>query len=432
MRDTWRDFDGAQAPARRPGRDRPRPEQDEREAPRPFGVLVSERSPDAATAAAPFAEADFVRRLAAAAPGHALEVYAFDPAGWDAASNSVAAWRWRDGRWRRETAPAPALLYDRLWPDGREARARSLAGLRAMKARGGFRLLNGTLPGKTAVLRALSRCRELAPLLPPFAVYRGPASLAGWLAAQGGAAFLKPAAGSQGKGALVVEAAAGDRWTLAGRDAEGRLLRPAALPRRAAQRAVSALTGGRAYLMQPLLDLRGDGGEPFDLRCLMQKDGGGRWRLTGIAVRAGRPESVTANLHGGGAARPPGPYLAGLFGARAPELLGQVSAACTAVVGRLEQLYGRFAELGLDFGIDRAGRVWFLEANTKPGRASMAEAGADAMSDAIHYPLAYARYILLVSSGRVCHEFDLVQRSLHAAGGEGHMAVRPARQIAEN
>ncbi|MEK0314354.1 YheC/YheD family endospore coat-associated protein [Cohnella sp. 56] len=429
MRDTLQDSKDTGTVVRRLTRERVR------SAPttlRPLGILVSEKSEYAAKGtAAPFAEAEYVRRLAAAAPRHGLQAHAFDPASWDADTNTVKGWRWTAGGWLQETVPAPALLYDRLWPDGPGARERSMAGLRAMRERGGFKLLNGSLPGKTAVLRALSRWPDIRPLLPPSAAYRGIASLSAWVRSQGGA-FLKPSGGSQGKGALAISAAADGCWTLSGRDTAGRLLRPRRLPRPDAVRIVREWIGGRTYLMQPLLDLRGAGGEPFDLRALMQKDGGGTWRLTGVAVRTGAPESVTANLHGGGVARPPEPYLAGLFGERAAaRLLASVRAACDSVVARLEQLYGRFAELGLDYGIDRAGRIWFLEANTKPGRASMAEAGGDAKSDAINNPLAYARYILLVSSGRVCHEFDLVQRSLHAAGGEGHMAVQPARQDAE-
>ncbi|MFD2329819.1 YheC/YheD family protein [Cohnella sp. GCM10020058] len=401
---------------------------------RPIGILVCERSEYThGGAAAPFAEADFIRRLMAAAPRHALVAYAFDPATWDSSTNAVAGWRYTDGSWRRETVEAPALLYDRLWPDSRESRERSLTALRTMRDRGGFRLLNGSLPGKTAVLRTLSRCAEIRPLLPPSAAYRGVASLVAWVGARGGSAFLKPSGGSQGKGALAIAETSGGSWTLSGRDASGALVRARRFPRREALQEVRNWVGHRPYLMQPLLALRGADGEPFDLRALMQKDGGGGWVMTGIAVRTGAPESVTANLHGGGVARPPAPYLAELFGERtAGRLLERLREASGSIVARLEQMYGRFAELGLDYGIDRGGRVWFLEANTKPGRASMAEAGDAAMSDAINNPLAYARYILLVSSGRVCHEFDLVQRSLHAAGGEGRVAVQPARQNAEN
>lgn len=401
---------------------------------RPIGVLVSENVRRAeAVPAAPFAEADFVRRLAAAAPRHALEVYAFDPASWDPDTNAVIAWRYVAGGWRRDAAQAPVLLYDRMWPDGSEARERSLAALRAMRERGGFKLLNGSLPGKTAVLRALSRCPEVRPLLPSFSAYRGDASLAAWVKSCGGTAFLKPAGGSQGKGAIAIAEKEDGSWTLSGRDAAGRIIGPRRLPRRDALRVARSWIGPRPYLMQPLLELRGKSGEPFDVRVLMQKDGGGRWVQTGIAARTGRPESVTANLHGGGVAKPPGPYLADLYGERGSALLlERIREASGTIVARLEQMYGRFAELGLDYGIDRDGWLWFLEANTKPGRASMAEAGEDAMSDAVNNPLAYARYILLVSSGRVCHEFDLVQRSLHAAGGEGHMAVQPARQNAQS
>ncbi|WP_368784377.1 YheC/YheD family protein, partial [Acinetobacter baumannii] len=36
----------------------------------------------------------------------------------------------------------------------------------------------------------------------------------------------------------------------------------------------------------------------------------------------------------------------------------------------LEQRHGRLVELGIDIGIDRQGKVWLIEVNSKPGRAS--------------------------------------------------------------
>ncbi|GJM71157.1 hypothetical protein HMSSN036_33730 [Paenibacillus macerans] len=62
----------------------------------------------------------------------------------------------------------------------------------------------------------------------------------------------------------------------------------------------------------------------------------------------------------------------------------------------LESRFGRLAELGLDFGVDREGRVWILEVNSKPGRTSFFRIG-DPISarKSIENPISYARYLLL-------------------------------------
>lgn len=76
------------------------------------------------------------------------------------------------------------------------------------------------------------------------------------------------------------------------------------------------------------------------------------------------------------------------------------------ILQALETGFGRFSELGLDYGIERSGRLWFLEANAKPGRAAMAHISENAAQLAISTPVAYAKFILERSSGRVIHEFD--------------------------
>ena len=70
----------------------------------------------------------------------------------------------------------------------------------------------------------------------------------------------------------------------------------------------------RKYLIQPALSLQTKSGLPYDVRALVQKNGRGVWCTTGIAVRLGRPGSVTANLHGGGIALKAEPFLRREFG----------------------------------------------------------------------------------------------------------------------
>mgnify|MGYP001182303903 CR=1 FL=1 len=382
-----------------------------------FGVLVCERSPKRLPAKAmaaggppsgtppdevppgkaPFAEADFIRRLLEAGGRIGLEVIAFDPRTADAASRTVLGWRWdaAEGAWRRAARPLPAMLYDRAWPEGNAERRRFRAALRRLLD--GDRpplLLNAPLPGKTAVHAALSRHPAIRRHLPPTVPYTGRDGLRGRLDEWGGAVFLKPDAGWQGRGVLAIRRQPGGLLELAGRTARNVPFRLAGREEAILAR-VARRIGTRPYLMQPYLELATPEGDPFDLRLLVQKNAAGRWTLTGAAVRLGRPDGVTANLHGGGIPLPPEDALAQWCGEDAARALMRRARRLAAdIVRQLESSFGRFAELGLDFGIDRSGALWFLEANGKPGRTAARRAGrrADALSHL--RPLMYARSIL--------------------------------------
>ena len=359
-----------------------------------LGIVVCERP-----GSPPFAEASYIRRLIRTGSKLGLEVFAFSPCSWNEERGTVRAWKWRAG-WKSDERPAPPIAYDRAWPSDAASRERHHASLGRMRAAGRLKLLNSRLPGKAGVLRALKRYPELRSWLPASAVYRGEASLAAWLDRCGGAAFLKPTNGSQGRRVIVVARESENPGLLAirGRTASNRSFRLADQPEAEALARIHRWIGYRSYLMQPLLELQGKDGEPFDVRVLMQRDEDGRWTSAGAAVRCGRSGSVTANLHGGGEPRDAHRYLSDAFGERSAEsLLAELRSASSAFVKRIEESFGPFAELGLDFGIDRSGHCWFLEANSKPGRASMACVGEAAAAEAVRRPLAYARHILLRS-----------------------------------
>ena len=369
-----------------------------------LGVLVCEKNADP-----PFAEASFIRLLQQAGDRRGVEVFAFDPRTWNARERTVAAWKWNasERAWRRQSRPVPALGLDRAWPSGPAERMRLRRQIRRLLREGGLRQLNSRLPGKGAVYGRLAGDPAVSRYIPPFAAYEDAASLSRWLDRFGGAAFLKPDGGSQGRRVVAVRRCGAGRVQLSGRTATNRRY---ALPPADEGEALARLhrwIGGRPYWMQPLLDLTGPAGEPFDLRVLAQKDGSGRWHAAGIAARVGRPGSVTANLHGGGTAVPADRWLGALYGEQqASRILQEVRSASAAIVRRLENAFGHFAEIGLDFGVDRSAAVWFLEANGKPGRAAMACLGRSRAEAALERPLAYARSILFRPPGRVINEFD--------------------------
>lgn len=358
-----------------------------------LGILVCEREGNP-----PFAESSFIKRLHAIGTNSGLRLFAFAPWTWNAVDDTVKGWNWspKKRQWESSRRPLPALLYDRAWPDTEEEKLRFRLAMRRLRSSNKLVFLNGRLPHKGKVYEILSKDRAFEHLIPPTAFYKGPASLATWLRKNRGSAFLKPIAGSQGKRVVSIVRSRNGEVRLTGRQGDNRPISTQCETEADALQRVERWIGDRAYLMQPMLQLHGPTGEPFDLRVLMQKDNSSRWTCTGIAARLGAPGSVTANLHGGGTSASAKEVLAEYFGERRCEvLLEDIGKSSYSIVARLEQTFGRFAEIGLDFGVDRNGKLWFLEANSKPGRNAMRSAGQEAARVAAERPLSYARSILL-------------------------------------
>ena len=356
----------------------------------------------------PFAESPYLHKLIRTGKQIGLPIVVFDPQTWNPDDNSVLGWTYREHEehWRAGRARLPSLIYDRSWPSGRKARSRFRLSAQRMQTERKPRFLNAGLPSKWHVHAMLSREPELSGLLIPTVQYDGPAALHDWLSRHGGAAFLKPSCGSQGRRTAAWLSREDGSVRLRGRGAGNQAFERVYASAEEAAARLHRWIGKRTYLLQPHLDLTA-GGLPYDIRALVQKNGRGRWTLTGAAARIGAAGTVTSNLHGGGIASPADELLCSLYGAaKSRELMDEIRQACLKIVRHLERFCGHFCELGLDFGVERGGKLRFLEANSKPGRSAMAGIGSTSAAKAIVRPLAYAKSILLRPPGRVIHEFD--------------------------
>lgn len=384
------------------------------------GIMVSERADriiDAAHGPLVLPEDHYCRQLCRLGSGLGLFVYAFDASCFRADRPGMTGYRLEDGLWKIGDIPHPHCIYDRTFCKDRGQRQRRSLIMARLRRRKSFILLNGELPGKWEVYCAMREDDELRQYLPPTYRYEGADSLAELINRYPQGLFLKPDAGMQGRGAVRLSQTPNE-WRLDGRDRrnnpvsrmfQATVIQPDLKPSNSeALYFLRRFIGSSAYIVQPCLCLTDHMGTPYDIRALMQKDENGRWSLTGAALREGSTGGVTANLHGGGAAREAKGALAKLFGPdRAARLLERIERLSGQAVLNLESRFGRFAELGLDFGIEPDGRIWLLEANAKPGRASFAADRALAQL-AAERPLRYAK---LIMAG--CPSFNQVQNLVH-------------------
>lgn len=357
------------------------------------GILVCE-----AEGILPFSEQDFCRKLCLIGQRYGMKVYVFTPSSISAGKSSVRGYCYENGSWQQRLYAPPDIVYDRCFSYDRRSLHRKHIAMKRLADVHHFSYLTRGLSGKWNVHRVLLQYSELTPYLPDTLPYSTENQLEQWLHAHQGEAFLKPQHGTHGKRTLhIISPSPSERLLLTGRDGQNRVLHRQFSSRQAGLNWIHSFIANRPYIMQSYLDLVTSGQEPFDIRALMQKNARGCWELTGMAARVGAREALTSNLHGGGTPQQAEEFLHSEFGKdRGSGIIDTLRELSGKIPSCLESHFGRLAELGIDFGVDRTGNVWVLEINSKPGRSSFFRIG-DTVSarKSIQNPILYARYLLL-------------------------------------
>lgn len=344
----------------------------------------------------PIAEPVYCSQLCQSAPLFNLDVLVFQPEGVAADGTSVSGYAWRDGAWQKVTSAPPDIVYNRFFCSSREERRKAATALALLP--GSVPWSRG-LPDKWRVYNILKSIPQAAYLLPETRLYQGRIGLADMLAEREYGVFLKPRAGSHGKRtlhAMMVQGGAGG-LAVSGRNGDNSPIQMVFASQEEGLDWIHGFIGPRRYIIQPYLHLTASTLQPFDVRALMQKNEHGVWTLTGMAVRLGVKGTLTSNLHGGGTAAAPLPFLIQEYGLSGQDILEELTHYANMLPPLLEDACGRLGELGLDFGLDEGGRIWLLEANSKPGRAAFRLTGdTRAARLSAENPLRYARHLLSV------------------------------------
>ncbi len=124
------------------------------------------------------------------------------------------------------------------------------------------------------------------------------------------------------------------------------------------------------YLIQQGINLAKIDERAFDLRTQTQKDGTGKWVITGVGARIAGKNKFVTHVPNGGKAAPMEEVLKRTFGHLTPirsSIDNQLNTICSIIPPQLENELGiNLAILSLDIGIDTDGHLWILEINSKP------------------------------------------------------------------
>ncbi|WP_128656903.1 YheC/YheD family protein [Paenibacillus sp. 598K] len=125
---------------------------------------------------------------------------------------------------------------------------------------------------------------------------------------------------------------------------------------------------GRSYLLQKGIQLATVNDRPFDIRVMVQKSNDGLWRSTALFTKIGLPGKVATNYNQGGEIGYLRHTLEKANFSKSMILRKERELTKLGIaVGRIFNKHSSgFRELGLDVALDKKGKAWILEVNTRP------------------------------------------------------------------
>ncbi|WP_226644847.1 YheC/YheD family protein [Mesobacillus subterraneus] len=273
-----------------------------------------------------------------------------------------------DGGWMKIKVPFPNVVYDRL-PNRRTERKSELRSLKSrMQADYLIPWYNPGFFSKLDVFERLQQDDRAAEYLPETHQFSSFSVIERMLSNYGNV-YVKPANGSLGLGIhQILFDKYNGYYYCRYRDQEGinKLTKFESLEK--LMKKIFHKRNLSQMIVQQGISLLRSEKRLIDFRVHTNKDEYGVWQVAAIAAKIAGQGSVTTHVNNGGVVK----SLDELFEERTERELYEekLSEAALILSSILEKnMEGIIGELGFDFGIDKSGKVWLFEANSKPGRS---------------------------------------------------------------
>lgn len=328
-----------------------------------LGILIdtppSEKSKDMFGAMTKFLE-----ECAQAGRNHGVQVVVLLPTTIHVKKRQIQGWIFSQGQWLKTTLPLPDVIYNRITSRKVEAQQELQTKLGILKKQFQVSVFNETFLNKWQVHLLLANEPAISSILP--ATQRFQRKHLRNMLIRYPIVYLKPTNGSLGKGIIRLiktpyqiyyqSSTAHGTTTLKFRSMAECI------------KVVSQRIGKQSYLMQRGLNLATYGGRQVDFRVLAQKNHKGIWSITSVVARIANDHHFVSNLARGGTIRNASEVLKELKLFHKPSIQ-KLKATSLMIAKRFEQLVdGHFAELGIDLALDRNGKIWLIELNSKPSK----------------------------------------------------------------
>ncbi|SCY57329.1 YheC/YheD family endospore coat-associated protein [Alkaliphilus peptidifermentans] len=150
-------------------------------------------------------------------------------------------------------------------------------------------------------------------------------------------------------------------------------------------------TIGENLILQQRIFLAQIDGSPFDMRVLVQKNKNNNWVITALNYRIAKPGAIVTNFAAGAKDVFTMPGEALLHSSLSWNRLEEIA---LRTVNAMELSFGSLGEVGLDVALDMKGKLWLIEANSRPSSIAYREASTEACKLIFGLPLDYAIYLV--------------------------------------
>ncbi len=278
----------------------------------------------------------------------------------------ITGYVWTGKQWRKGLFLFPDIIYNRIRFRNIESQARVKQLLRQFERDPSIYLFNSRFLNKWEVYKALRIKKSTAKWLPETVRFNHKSLTT--MVKKYPAVFLKYSYGSLGKGIIKVKRLSDNQFAYAVAKKGGSKWKKCSSPN-TLYRQLHYLSEN-AYLVQRGIDLARYKGKIFDLRTQFQKNRAGEWVLTGVAVRVAGKNRFVTHIPNGGRAAAYNDVMNEVFGStsltrrQVDEQLEQIRSIVPTALEKELRLC--LAVLSLDIGVDKNGRLWIIEINSKP------------------------------------------------------------------
>jgi len=157
---------------------------------------------------------------------------------------------------------------------------------------------------------------------------------------------------------------------------------------------VSKFFGNDTIIMQQAIPLVQIDNGNVDMRATVQRNGKGNIEINSVAVRLGVTGFPITSTRSGSRVIRLDEFLKNNGAQFPPDTEKRIREFLFTIYRRIEDSYGPFGEMGIDFGLDSDGKIYFIEANSKPAKDSLYKSfDAKTIRRAFLNPLNYAKFI---------------------------------------
>ncbi|CEG28903.1 YheC/YheD family endospore coat-associated protein [Bacillus sp. B-jedd] len=271
------------------------------------------------------------------------------------------AFNFLQNKWEYGMFPFPEVIYRRSFLNGDEETNRFIE-------QHGTVVFNPKKIDKYEMYLLLQKDPELAEYLPETALLTMESLLS--FLQKHRKVILKPAGLSRGRGIIVIEEVNRGVCRIAlNQDRKGRLPLTMEIPIYLLKEFLEKdYIFAKKYIVQQYLEMKKINGSSWDIRVVMQKGADRKWHCHGMEVRLAAPEHIVTNISTGGRALRINTALKLAHGNKysIKKFKMEIMNFCKKFCRTMDEREQGFAEFGLDLCLDATGKLWFIEANTRP------------------------------------------------------------------